>query len=1143
MAGYVELHAHSAFSFLDGASLPEELVLRARDLGYQALALTDHDGLYGSMEFARTARAWGLQPITGAELTLGRGVLGASASPGRTPEGGFHLTLLAETPEGYANLCRLITLAFEGREKGDPRLDPVHLERHAAGLICLSGCRRGELARLVDAGNIAEATAVARRLAEWFGPDRFYIELQQTLTRGDTRRIRGLTALAGRLGLPLVATGNVHYHHSDRARLQDTLVAVRCRTTLEGCHAQRRGNREFYLRAPEEMEALFRDLPEAIRNTGVIAQRCQAFDLTRDLGYRFPEFASDRPEGGPPETADEALARITSGILTERYRDEPLELQARARERLAEELRLIGHHRLSGFFLVYRDLLRLAEEVAAEVRGPSEARRAAKLPPGRGRGSSVSSLVCYLIGLSHVDPIKANLFLGRFLNEEMRSVPDIDIDFARDIREQLILRVYERYGRDHAGLVCTFPTYRLKSAVREVGKALGLPEVELDRLSKVSEGGRASSLEEELAHLPEFQDRKDAPLWRLLVELAKEIGGFPRHVSQHVGGMIISSRPLLEMVPLEPARMDGRIVCQWDKDSCEDAGFIKVDFLSLGMLSLVEECVEHVYDQHGIALDLSRLDFTDPAVYDEICQADTTGVFQIESRAQMQLLPRTRPRNLEDLAIEIAIVRPGPIVGGAVNPYVKRRQEEREALARGEVYVPEYDHPLLEPALKETLGVVLFQDQVMEVAMALAGFSAGQADDLRRAMSRKRSREAMTALWDEFRDGAAAKGVSEETATEVFRKLVAFSEFGFPKSHSAAFAVLAFQSAWLRHYYPAEYYTALLNNQPMGFYPPHVLVHDAQRHGIAVLPVDANLSLARCSVEKGQVRVGLVYVRGLGLEAAEALEVERTQNGSFCSLDDFARRVRLRPEAMENLIRVGALDGFGLARRELLWQLGLLNLDIPVHRQGKVVARQLVLPLSTEQDMVALPEMQPWEKMAADYTVLEMSPGYHPIGLLRPKLEAANRALDAVNRVRAAHASGEARTGGRRARPLPPIVPMRHLESLEDGADVRVAGLVVTRQRPGTAKGFIFLLLEDETGVANVVVKPGLYEAQRAIVRAEPLLLLRATVQRRDGILNLVATGMMPLSQAREVSDGPKPPEQPRASQLSQVAPPAHNFG
>ena len=503
----------------------------------------------------------------------------------------------------------------------------------------------------------------------------------------------------------------------------------------------------------------------------------------------------------------------------------------------------------------------------------------------------------------------------------------------------------------------------------------------------------------------------------------------------------------------------------------------------------------------------------------------------------MQLLPRTRPRNLEDLAIEIAIVRPGPIVGGAVHPYVERRKAQREAAARGVPYQPEYDHPLLATALAETLGVVLFQDQVMEVAMALAGFSAGQADDLRRAMSRKRSREAMVALWGEFRDGSARKGVPEAVAAGVFKKLVAFSEFGFPKSHSAAFAVLAFQSAWLRHAYPAEYYTALLNNQPMGFYPPHVLVHDAQRHGVAVLTVDINQSHAHCRVEAGKLRIGLAYVRGLGQEAAAGITAERGQGGPFASLNDFARRVRLRPEAMENLIRVGAMDSFGLGRRELLWQLGLLHVDIPIRRQGQVVARQLVLPLSTEADMVTLPEMRPWEKMAADYSILELSPGYHPIGLLRPQLEAANR---------------RAQRSGKQPRP---ILPIQRLGTLEDGVEVQVAGLVVTRQRPGTAKGFLFLLLEDETGSLNIIVRPGLYEAQRALLRAEPLLLAQGTLQLRDGIINLVARSVMPLSQAVAVSeDELKAAREAKvglesetdgvtATNLAGVVPPAHNFG
>ena len=497
------------------------------------------------------------------------------------------------------------------------------------------------------------------------------------------------------------------------------------------------------------------------------------------------------------------------------------------------------------FFLVYRDLLQMAREVANEVRGGSNtARGKSNLPCGRGRGSSVSSIVCYLIGLSQVDPVKNNLFLGRFLNDAMHSVPDIDLDFARDIREQLILRVYEHYGKDHAALVCSFATYHIRSAVRDLGKVLGLPSPTLDKLAKLSEWGSAATVEQEMERLPDLKDLVHVPIWRHLIELARQIAGFPRHMSQHVGGMIISSRPIIELVPVQPAAMEGRYICQWDKDSCDDARFIKVDFLALGMLSLVEECLELIWQHTGRVEDLTRINYDDPKIYDQICAGDTVGLFQIESRAQIQMLPRTQPRNLDDLAIEVAIVRPGPIVGGAVNPYVRQRERQRQGATDYEV-----DHPYLKEVLRDTLGVVLFQDQVMQVAEVLAGFSSGQADGLRRAMSRRRSAEAMQAFREEFLNGAMQRDVDEATATRVFDKLVGFSEFGFPKSHAAAFAILAFQSAWLRYHYPAEYLCALFNNQPMGFYAPHVLVGDGRRHGVHVLPVDINRSGVKCTVD------------------------------------------------------------------------------------------------------------------------------------------------------------------------------------------------------------------------------------------------------------------------------------------------------
>src|SRR5881396_2591889 len=478
----------------------------------------------------------------------------------------------------------------------------------------------------------------------------------------------------------------------------------------------------------------------------------------------------------------------------------------------------------------------------------------AKSPPtcgaGRGRGSSVSSVVCYLLGLSHIDPVATRLFIGRFLNETLASVPDIDLDFPREIREELIRRVYTRYGHEHVGLVCSFPTYRLRSTVREIGKALDLPPGEIEQVAKLADR-RSGGLADELDQLPGFAGRRSAPVWKELCELAEEIAGLPRHISQHVGGMVISSRPLVEVVPLERAAMEDRVVCQWDKDSCDDARFVKIDFLALRMLSLVEESVELIAVREGTPPDLSRIDFEDPAVYDRICRGDTVGLFQIESRAQIQMIRRSRPRNLEDLAVEVAIVRPGPIVGGAVNPYVRRREDQRRARAAGRPYEPPLEHPLLKEALAETLGVILYQDQVLQVCQALAGFTAGQAEALRRAMSRRRSRELMAGFWEEFRDGAAARGVPEQTAERVFTQVIAFSEFGFPKSHAAAFGLLAYQSAWLRHYHPDEYYCALFNNQPMGFYSLDVLGRDAERNGVEIRLPDVNASDVWCTIEKG----------------------------------------------------------------------------------------------------------------------------------------------------------------------------------------------------------------------------------------------------------------------------------------------------
>ncbi|HIC52187.1 MAG TPA: DNA polymerase III subunit alpha, partial [Gemmatimonadetes bacterium] len=661
-------------------------------------------------------------------------------------------------------------------------------------------------------------------------------------------------------------------------------------------------------------------------------------------------------------------------------------------------------------------------------------------PPGRGRGSSVSSIICYLIGLSHIDPVKNNLFLGRFLNEALRSVPDIDLDFPRDIREQLILRVYEKYGYEHTGLVCTFPTYRLKSAVREIGKVLDLPMGELEKLSKLSEHRSAAGLADEIAGLPEFKDRADAQLWRLLGSLAEDVAGLPRHISQHPGGMIISSRPLVEIVPLEPAAWEGRVLCQWDKDSCDDAGFIKIDFLALGMLSLVEESIDLIAERHGKAPDLSRIDFEDEVLYDRICSGDTVGLFQVESRAQIQMLRRTKPRNLEDLAVQVAIVRPGPIVGGAVNPYVRRREMLRE---NPDYEIP-YPHPLLKEALGETLGVIIFQDQVLTVCQALASFSDGQAEELRRAMSRKRSKEALVAHWDDFLEGAMANGVDETTAREIFAQVTAFSEFGFPKSHAAAFGLLAYQSAWLRHYYPIEFYVGLFNNQPMGFYSLDALGRDARRNGIQTLLPDVNKSQVECTAEGDDLRIGLGFVRSWGTEIAERIVAEREKSGPYASLADFLRRTpaSLKRPAIENLIWVGGFSDFGLTRRELLWQAGLwLGPETDNERTGgREDHAQTELELADPYANLSFPDLGPTDRMVAEYRMLRFSAELHPLTLLKGVLPDGTVSSD-------------------------------RLPYLRQHSTVRVAGLVTTRQRPRTAKGYVFVLMEDEHGPINVIVK------------------------------------------------------------------------
>jgi error-prone DNA polymerase len=1112
---YVELHCHSAFSFLDGASLPDELVATALSLGYEAMALTDHNSVAGSMEFAVAARALGLRAIHGAELDLepedARGAAGPRA--GDTPEG-RHLTLLVVDGRGWSNLCRIITAAHvhtrEGRPGAPPGAPAVSLQTvndHSEGLVCLSGCAlRG-----------VHDEPTLRTLREAFGPGRLRVELQRPFLRDDRARNRRLASLARRLGLLTVATGNVHAHARVRAFLQDALVAVRTHSTLDASEPLRRGNFSHVLASPAAMAARLEEHPDAVAESGRLADTLR-FDLGHDLGYRYP--------GAEDATAMRRLTELCESLMTGRYADTGADLRARARTRLEQELQIIATLDLPGFFLLHHEMLQLAHEVAIEVRGPDEAR--SLLPPGRGRGSSVSSIVCYLTGLSHVDPIANELLIGRFLHEELTSLPDIDLDFPRDIRERLIPRIHERFGRDRSALVAAFPTYRARGAIRELGKVLGLPPGEIERVARGSEGWSARDVARDIesafgidlgeefatdgppAHERQARDLHDPPppdvdprrdsgrrggglsppgvtrrgasdRWRWLARLAAEAHGLPRHLSQHSGGMVVATRPLIDCCPIVPAAMEGRQIVQWDKDSCADAGFLKIDLLGLGMLSAVERSVSLIAKTRGEHVDLSRIDYDDPETYALIQSAETTGVFQIESRAQMASLHRTRPQNLRDITIQVAIVRPGPIQGGAVNPYIHRRQRQRADPG----YEIPFEHPSLRGPLGDTLGTIIFQDQVLEVSIAFAGFSVSEAEGLRRAMSRKRSDAAIEAYHVRFVEGARrTHGVDEALAERVFEMVRGFSGFGFPKAHGAAFGLLAYQSTWLRVHYGPEFLCGLLNEQPMGFYPPDALVHEAQRRGVEVAPPDVNESGVECDIEVGphpRIRIGLGYVRGIRLQQLEELVAARERGGRFRGLADLASRVGSGMPALSLLAWSGACDRLALegigdvvsgpegpvpgqdaaayARRTALWQLGVMT-------PGRRVpgGTQLSLPL----DLPAPPSLSAlsgWQRMLADYGSTGLTTADHPLALLRGRLGAG-------------------------------IASSRDLRRLDHRRRVRIGGLVVARQRPGTASGIVFVLLEDEFGTVNLVIPPAIYERHRLVVRTEPLLLVEGTLER-----------------------------------------------
>ena len=1008
---YVELRCRSAFSFLAGASLPEDLVDRAASLGYDALALGDRSGVYGAPRFFTAARRAGIRALVGAEVAV---------------EGAGLLWLLVEDRDGYRNLCRLLTAGALGRPKGESRVGWEQVEAHARGLHCLAGGSEGPLAG-------PDAAANLERLHAIFG-ERLAVDVHRHRERAGERLARRLADLAAAHRVPVVATNDVRHARPEGRALLDVLTCMRLGTTLDAAGRRLLANAERHLKSPTEMAALFHDMPGAIRESRRIAERC-AFTLA-DLGYRFPEFPL--PAG---ETAVGHLRTLAYAGARDRYRT----ITPRVRAQLEHELGMIERLDLAGYFLIVWDIVRYARERGILCQG---------------RGSAANSAVCYALGITAVDPIAMDLLFERFLSEERGEWPDIDLDLpSGDHREEVIQYVYRRYGERGAAMTATVISYRTRSAVREAGKALGLSLEQVDRLAKLLRAHGWSDEHDDLAaQLRNGGVDPESPRIPLLVSLVRQMQGLPRHLGQHTGGMVIAAGRLDEVVPLEPAAMPGRNVVQWDKDDCADLGLIKVDLLGLGMLAALEEAIPLVRAHEGIDVDLAHLPPDDPKTYAMIRKADTIGVFQIESRAQMATLPRMKPDHFYDLVVEVAIIRPGPIVGQMVHPYLARRA------GREPVH---YAHPALEPILARTLGVPLFQEQLLRMAMAVAGFTAGEAEELRRAMGFKRSEARMQTIEAKLRAGMGTQGITGPVQDEIVQQITSFALYGFPESHSASFALIAYASAYLKAHHPAAFFCSLLNAWPMGFYHPATLVKDGQRHGVEFRPIDVTRSDWKCTIEDGALRLGMRYVLGLREEAARRLAAGRP----LASVAEAAQHGRLRADEVEVLAHAGAFAAFGLARREALWQAAAVERD-PESLLARVRPSAAAAPL---------PAMTPFEETAADYAATHLTPGPHVMTFLRDGLRAAG--------VRAA----------------------RELDDVPHGAPVRVAGHVIVRQRPGTAKGFCFLTLEDETGTANAVVVPRLYERSRVVLNTSPLLEVVGRLERVDGVTHVRAASFRRL--------------------------------
>ncbi len=1035
---YAELHCHTNFSFLDGASHPEELAEQAARLGLETVAITDHDGFYGVVRLAEAARELELQTVFGAELSLEL----PGPQNGEPDPLGRHLLVLARGPDGYALLSRVISEAhLRGGEKGRPIYD---LEQAAAALrdqaVVLTGCRKGHVPAALLTDGVEAAAKELARLTALFGEENVAVELTDHAHPDDDERNDALFELARNAGLPVVATNNVHYATPGRRRLATALAAVRARRSLDEIDGWLPAAGTAYLRSGAEMAERFRAYPGVVETAATLGREL-AFDLDL-VAPRLPDYPVP-----PDHTEMSWLRHVTLRGAERRYGTR--EEHPKAYEQIEYELDMIEDLKFPGYFLIVYDIVEICRRLGIFCQG---------------RGSAANSAVCYALGITNVDAVEHGLLFERFLSPQRDGPPDIDVDIESDRREEVIQAVYDKYGRHHTAQVANVVSYRPKSAVRDIAKAFGYSPGQQDAWSKqIDRWGSVA-----------VADTDDIP--EPVVDYANELLTFPRHLGIHSGGMVICDRPVIEVCPVEHARMDKRTVLQWDKDDCASVGLVKFDLLGLGMLS----ALHYAYDMIGLDWNLSAMDLTDKGVYEMLCRADSVGVFQVESRAQMATLPRLKPRKFYDLVVEVALIRPGPIQGGSVHPYIRRANGLEE---------PKAPHPLLENALSKTLGVPLFQEQLMQMAIDVAGFSPQESDELRRAMSAKRSMERMNDIRDRLYKGMAANGITGPLADDLFTKLAAFANYGFPESHAMSFAYLVYASSWLKRYHPAAFCAALLNAQPMGFYSPQTLVDDARRHGVTVRRPDINASNAFAVLEPpvpGEVpgpephqwglggpvvRLGLKSVRTLGSDVAERIEARRADGGPYRDMADVARKAALSTAHLEALATAGAFECFGLSRRESLWAAGAAAQERDDRLPGT----------ATGIEAPTLPGMEAVELMVADVWATGLSPDAHPAQFARSFLD---------------------RIGA---------VPIARLHSIEHGRRVFVGGIVTHRQRPATAGGITFVNLEDETGMLNVTCSQGLWQRYRRVARMSSALVVRGILERVEGVINLRADHLAPL--------------------------------